>query len=134
MAVAEGKKLSICLKAQEDMVQQHTLSSIQKEWSVQQAKIANAISNAGHACRLEQRQSHARDMVHVEMLVKKAITSGVEIALESRYAERIFSLETEVAVLQAEAAIDQRACRLKRCCACKDGTTDSASAGQSKLI
>jgi len=70
------------------------------------------------------------------MLVKNAITSGVEIALESRYAERIFSLETEVAVLQAEAAIDRCACacRLQKCCACKDGTTDSASAGQSKLI
>jgi len=133
MTVAEGKKLSIRLKAQEDMVQQ-TLSSIQKEWSLQQAKIANAISNAGHACRLEQRQFRAWEMVHLELLVKNVIASGVEIALESRHAERIFSLETEVAVLQAEAAIDQRACRLKRCCACKDGTTDSASAGQSKLI
>ena len=121
MTVAEGKKLSIRLQAQEDMVQQ-TLSSIQKEWSIQQAEIARAISDAGHARRLEQRQSRARDMVHVELLMRNAIKSRVEIALESRYAERIFSLETEVAILRAEAAIYRR--RLKTCCTCKDVTVE----------
>ena len=119
MTVAEGKKLSIRLEAQEDMARQ-TLSSIQKEWSIQQTEIAKAISDAGHARRLEQRQSRARDMVHVELLMRNAIKSRVEIALESRYSERIFSLETEVAILRAEAAIDRR--RLKTCC--KDGTAE----------
>ena len=121
MTVAEGKKLSIRLKTQEDMVRQ-TLGSIQKEWSLQQAEIAKAISDAGHggSLRLEQRQSRARDMVHVELLLRKTIAFKVEIALESRYAERIFRLETEVAVLRAEAACDRR--RLKACedkCTCR---------------
>ena len=121
MTVAEGKKLSIRLEAQEDMVRQ-TLGSIQKEWSIQQTEIAKAISDAGHARRLEQRQCHARDMVHVELLMRNAIKSRVEIALESGYAERIFSLETEVAILRAEAAIDRR--RLKTCCTSKDRTPE----------
>ena len=112
MTVAEGKKLSIRLETQEDMVRQ-TLSSIQKEWSLQQAEIAKAVSDAGHARKLEKRQSRARDMVHVELLLRKTIAANVEITLESRYAERIFRLETEVAILRAEAAIDRR--RLKTC-------------------
>ena len=112
MAVAEGGMLAIRLETQEDMVRQ-TLGSIQKEWSLQQADIAKAISDAGHGRMLEQRQSHARHMVHVELLLSKTIASNIEIALESRYAERIFRLETEVAVLRAEAACDRR--RLKAC-------------------
>ena len=112
MAVAEGEMLAIRLETQEDMVRQ-TLGSIQKEWSLQQADIAKAISDAGHGRMLEQRQSHARDMVHVELLLRKTIASKVEIALESMCAERIFRLETEVAILRAEAACDRR--RLKIC-------------------
>ena len=112
MTVAEGEKLAIRLETQEDMVRQ-TLGSIQKEWSLQQADIAKAISDSGCGLRLEQRQSHARDMVHVELLLRKTIASKVEIALESRYAERIFRLETEVAILRAEAACGRR--RLKIC-------------------
>ena len=112
MTVAEGEMLAIQIETQEDMVRQ-TLGSVQKEWSLQQADIAKAISDAGHGRMLEQRQSHARDMVHVEMLLRKTIASKVEIALESRHAERIFRLETEVAILRAEAACDRR--RLKIC-------------------
>ena len=125
MTVAEGKKLSIRLETQEDMVRQ-TLGSIQKEWSLQQAEIAKAISDAGHggSLRLEQRQSRARDMVHVELLLRKTIASKVEIALESRHAERIFRLETEVAILRAEAACDRR--QLKACCEEKCRTVEAA--------
>ena len=118
MAVAEGEMLAIRLETQEDMVRQ-TLGSIQKEWSLQQADIAKAIADAaGHGHRLEQRQSHARDMVHVELLLRKTIASKVEIVLESRHAERIFRLETEVAILRAEAACDRRrlgTCEDKKC-------------------
>ena len=112
MTVTEGGKLAIRLETQEEVVRQ-SLGSIQKEWSLQQADIAKAISDAGHGRRLEQRQSHARDMVHVELLLRKIIASKVEIALESRCAERIFRLETEVAILRAEAACDRR--RLGTC-------------------